>query len=461
MIKNIGIEEQVRLWDSCQTYCKLDETSGSFANDSVGGGAGTVRNGAFDSGGRNGYCWKSTSGTGYGIEFGNIHNFERTDSFSFSFWIKSTSNLTLQHILYKQVCASPYKGWTIQLDANNKIVFQLQNAASTNSLTVTTQSTVTYNIWTHVVVTYNGSSAPSGVKIYLNGVSDTLDTNVNNLSSSAKSTIGTSFTIGGRCYNNYAFIGYIDEVGVWNRELNSAEAVALYSNDNGKFYGTQALSWKDLRNYWNFNEISGTTVYDRKGSDNGTLSNAAARTTGGKSYSGMTFSSSRYCGYGTPFTWTAAQPYSISAWVKASTNPTPVIPILSNLDSTTSCSIDLYVNVNNVYFGLLYNNSSGRCLGVTSTTPISTTNWYHILATYNGGSNAYGLTIYVNGVPQALTLTNTLTNTGNLGAALQTNRRYTTSYDNASIVDEIGIFTKCLTIDHALALYNAGNGIYY
>jgi hypothetical protein len=273
-------------------------------------------------------------------------------------------------------------------------------------------------------------------------------------------TTTANFCVAGYSLGGASVRGYADEPAVWNRALDAAEVAALYSAGNGKFYGTQALSWKDLIHYWNFNETGSTTVYDRKGSYNGTLTDAAARTTGGFNLSGMTFSSSRYCDYGTPFTWTAAQPYSVSFWVKASANPTPVIPVLCNLNSSTSGTIDIYFNANTMYFGLFYNNTSGRCF-CNPASILTDTNWHHFLCTYNGSSTPYGMQIYKDGVPVGAIGTNTLTNTGTLGATLYTNRRYTTSYDNASIVDEIAIFNKALTIDHAIALYNAGSGRFY
>lgn len=465
MIKSIGIEEQVRLWDGCQAYWKLDETSGTYASDSVGGNNGYCTSIDWNANGKNGYCAEYNA-TSDRIDCGNTFNYERTQAWSISCWVKRVTIGTSYYFIWsKSLASGTYAGMSAYFLASNEATKPsgiLTGLVSTTAgRTIQVRSTTSYTgttDWYHLVWTYDGSSTAAGLKLYTNSV---LETNIvadDDLTGTILNT--ANFQIGNR--NSAASVlGLIDEFAIWNRALRSDEVKMLYSNGNGKFYGTQALSFKDLLHYWNFNETGGTTVYDRKGAYNGTLSDAAARTTSGKSYSGMTFSSSRYCDYGTPFTWNAAQPYSVSFWVKASANPTPVIPIVSNLDSNTSGVMDIYLNVNNIYFAMFYNNSSGRCFNITNTTPISDTNWHHVLCTYNGSSNPYGMQIYKDGVPCGAISTNTLTYTGNLGSTLYTNRRYTTSYDNASIVDEIAIFNKCLTIDHAVALYNSGNGIYY
>ena len=464
VLSKIGSEEQVRLWDGCQSYWKLDETSGTFVADSIGGNNLTVNNGGFNANGKNNYCYYNTATSGYGMfSSGNVFNFENTDSFTMNAWINPNNVSGIKNIFTKMNPSSPYNGYVFRLN-DNKLYFDLQHVyggAGADEIDGTVNGfTFTGGNWYMVTWTYNGSSKASGCTIYINGQSYAATIDSDNLTSSIKTLNTTRFCIGGRDNANLNWIGYIDEPAIWNRVLREDEVKMLYSNGNGKFYGTQALSFKDLIHYWNFNETGGTTVYDRKGAYNGTLTSTAARTTSGKSYSGMTFTSGHYCSYGTPFTWTAAQPYSVSCWVKAPSNPTPVIPILSNLDSSTSGTIDIYFDTNNAYFGLFYNNTTGRCF-CTAAGALADTNWHHFLFTYNGSSSAYGMQIYKDGVAVGTASTNTLTNTGNLGATLYTNRRYTTNYDNGAIVDEIAIFNKALTVNDAIALYNAGNGIYY
>lgn len=464
MIKNTGIVEQVRLWDGCQSYWKLDETSGTFVADSIGGNNGVATSITWNANGKNGYCAEYNAATDR-IECGNTFNYERTQAWSISCWVKRVTVGTSAYFIFsKSLASGAYTGYGAYFLSSsdggnpNGILFSLVNNSNINSIQLRTATNYTDTTnWYHLVFTYNGTSKASGCTVYTNGVKETLTAPYDNLTGTIINTAG--FQIGAR-NNALSLLGLMDEFAVWNRVLREDEVKMLYSAGNGKFYGTKALSFKDLIHYYNFNETGGTTVYDRKGAYNGTLTSTAARTTSGKSYSGMTFTSGHYCSYGTPFTWTAAQPYSVSCWVKAPSNPTPVIPILSNLDSSTSGTIDIYFNTNNAYFGLFYNNTTGRCF-CTAAGALADTNWHHFLFTYNGSSSAYGMQIYKDGVAVGTANTNTLTNTGNLGATLYTNRRYTTNYDNGAIVDEIAIFNKALTVNDAIALYNAGNGLYY
>jgi hypothetical protein len=87
-VTNIGNLEQVRLWDGCLSYWKLDETSGTTAFDSIGNINLTkssvdiitgVNNNAVD--------FTATSSRIYASSTSDF-SFERTDSWTFGFWYK-------------------------------------------------------------------------------------------------------------------------------------------------------------------------------------------------------------------------------------------------------------------------------------------------------------------------------------------------------------------------------------
>jgi len=81
----------------------------------------------------------------------------------------------------------------------------------------------------NIVVTYDGSATVAGVKMYVNGVLQSL----NNFSSGSYVGMGnTSLTpiIGNRSSGNSPFIGTIDELYVFNAELTQVQVTALQSN---------------------------------------------------------------------------------------------------------------------------------------------------------------------------------------------------------------------------------------
>lgn len=232
-----------------------------------------------------------------------------------------------------------------------------------------------------------------------------------------------------------------------------------------------ASVWDGLIHYWNMNQNTGTVVIDSVNTaNNGTLSSSSAWNANGKNGSAFYIYNFHYINYGALSLFTSgdawAKPYSISAWIKAATAPvTGVIPILCNFDSAATGTVDFYINSGNIYFALFYQNNTQRCYVNTTAagTQITTTNWYHIVATYAGDKNANNMKIYVNGGSNvAGAITNNLTYNNTHSTSMYTNRRLTTtSYDNQGIIDEIGFWNRAISQSEAQTLYNSGNGYYY
>jgi len=92
-------------------------------------------------------------------------------------------------------------------------------------LRVETEQPVALNQWHHVAVSYDGNMKAKGVRIYLDGVEQKLkvlcDQHLWPIDHKAPFRIGAG---GGK---EYRFQGSIDDVQVWNRELEPAEAAAV------------------------------------------------------------------------------------------------------------------------------------------------------------------------------------------------------------------------------------------
>ena len=82
------------------------------------------------------------------------------------------------------------------------------------------------NTWTHFAITNNEGTAT----VYVSGVVVAGPAGFLSTASSAPLWIG-NYTPG-----NNPFVGAMDEVGVWNRALNTAEVAGLYNAGNGKIY---------------------------------------------------------------------------------------------------------------------------------------------------------------------------------------------------------------------------------
>ena len=212
-------------------------------------------------------------GTDDYVDMGDVLDFERTDAFSISLWFKRTRTGVSEFLVAKQENSGNLKGYTIILPSNdNRVTFLLRNnPASSGRLIVDGTTAITDTNWHHTVVTYDGSSSTSGVKIYLDG-SD--DTGAVQGTLSATTVNSIPFQIGARNGGN-EFSGKIDEVAVFGSELSASNVTSIYngggSGKPGDLTSFNPLSW------WRFEEGSGTTATDNgSGGNNGTLVNGTS-----------------------------------------------------------------------------------------------------------------------------------------------------------------------------------------
>ena len=108
--------------------------------------------------------------------------------------------------------------------------------------------------WTHLQLDFNNRF----VDFYVNGIK--AHNTIENRNSGSGD--GGNFTLGAWAVgNNGSFQGEIDEVKIWNGWRGGIVNTDMHTRAN-------TISDSALLAYWDFNEPSGTTIYDRKGSKN-------------------------------------------------------------------------------------------------------------------------------------------------------------------------------------------------
>ena len=204
--------------NSLNAFYKLNDT-GATIKDYSGNNYDGTNTGAISTDGKFGNALEFN--TGDYINFGNINSFERTDSFSYSFWINTDSTTSYITIMSK----TPYGSWQgMELFVvNSKIKFYLIGAAE--QIDISGTATVNTGNWKHIVITYDGNSSASGVKIYVDNVegssgSGTLTTSIKN---------SNNFQVSGRAGANNCFNGLLDDILIFNRVLSLGEISALYN----------------------------------------------------------------------------------------------------------------------------------------------------------------------------------------------------------------------------------------
>lgn len=222
------------LTDNLVSYWKLDESSGNAA-DSVGSNTGTLTGSVSYSAGKinNGADFAG----GY-LDMGSPADLKFTGAtaFSFSFWVKSNTN---QNAYFFGMVDSVSNGagtgfnWSSAL-STAKVRFNFLNTGSTGAV-LDSISQIKDGNWHHVVVTYDGSTNGTGVKLYIDGSHEATGTGTGNLTGTFHNASDT-WVLGAREAGNQPMTGSIDEGGVWSRELSAAEVTSLYNAGAGLAY---------------------------------------------------------------------------------------------------------------------------------------------------------------------------------------------------------------------------------
>ena len=122
-------------------------------------------------------------------------------------------------------------------------------------------------------MTYDGSSASSGIKLHLNGsLIESSDDNAGSYTAMHNTT--QPLTIGQ--FNNSAYAnGHIDEVAIFNSELSASDIANIYNSG----VPADLSGFSSLVSWWRFEEGSGTTAIDSgTGGNNGSIDGATYST---------------------------------------------------------------------------------------------------------------------------------------------------------------------------------------
>jgi len=202
-------------------------------------------------------------------------NFERTDTFSYSFWVKRNSVGTNHMMLSNMNPSGNRRGMFFNLNSVNNVVVVLRTDTSFDSQRLLWKSTTTIladSNWHHIVFTYDGSSTINGGKIYINGAVDTLHGDSGGgLSATIIPSSTTPFLIAAMSTAPLLPAdALMDEVAVFTTELSASDVTNIY---NGGGTGKPGdLSSFNPHSWWRFEEGSGTTAIDSGTQDNnGTL----------------------------------------------------------------------------------------------------------------------------------------------------------------------------------------------
>lgn len=169
------------------------------------------------------------------LSFGN----GTSDSpFSISAWIKPVDSAKFR-IAFKFGTTREY---FFQVANGKKLQASLYDNSASSSIGRNGNTTIPQNVWSHVVMTYNGSGFNNGVKVYLNSNLDNGSTFGSGTYTSMEET-SQHFEIG-RFVGATNAKGKIDELSVYNSALSQSDIDNLYGTGSpNDISDTNPISW--------------------------------------------------------------------------------------------------------------------------------------------------------------------------------------------------------------------------
>ena len=155
------------------------------------------------------------------IDLGQAGDFDFDKPFSYAVWINPEKGDG--STLAKMDAAHDYRGWDLFLEGG-KPAPHFINAWPQDALKVVSKTAIPIGQWSHVMVTYDGSHKPEGVKIYINGKLTEQDVANNTL----KSTIRTEVSLKvGRRTGAMGIPEQMDDLVLYNRVVTGEEAFKI------------------------------------------------------------------------------------------------------------------------------------------------------------------------------------------------------------------------------------------
>jgi cytochrome c553 len=161
------------------------------------------------------------------FELGELGNYERDKAFSFGAWIKAANKTSSGSVLARMDSGAAYRGWDLY-QGGGRLAIHLVDTWPGNALKVATAREVLDPAqWQHVFVTYDGTGKPEGIKLYLNGHSESLKIETKTLTAEASIVTQTPLRIGQRSGGDVFEGGAVQDVYLFDRMLSADEVAAL------------------------------------------------------------------------------------------------------------------------------------------------------------------------------------------------------------------------------------------
>ena len=193
-----------------------------------------------------------------GFKFPGVGHFHRTDSFSLAIRVHPPAvHAPRAVVLHRSKAATDAgsRGYEILLE-NGRVAFGLHYLWPGASIKVVSKTSIAPNAWTHLAVTYDGSSRALGARVYIDGKRVPVEVVRDGLYKDVTYD-GTEpdLAIGYRFRDNGFIGGRVDDLSVYDRELTALEVDAVSGGE--RF----ARAWEKGATEWNAEEQEDMRAY--------------------------------------------------------------------------------------------------------------------------------------------------------------------------------------------------------
>lgn len=162
------------------------------------------------------------------LELGKHGIDNQEDPMSMAFWLNPGDPAPRQLIFHNSAGYDPgYNGFELLIE-DGRLRWMVAREWPGNCIAIRGKEVVPAKAWTHLVVTYDGSSRASGLKIFINGSEAPVEIVRDQLTKNSGG--GTGFSFGERVRDSGLRGGAVDDIRLITRAVSGLEVAALHEN---------------------------------------------------------------------------------------------------------------------------------------------------------------------------------------------------------------------------------------
>jgi hypothetical protein len=173
-----------------------------------------------------------------GVQLGRALDFEKNQPFTYSIWFRLNKAGETSFLFGKTNGEfEGHRGYFCRLNSDGTLSFQINHAYPANGIDLQTLDKIKVNEWTHIAMTYDGSSQAKGIQIFINGTQTAYKVITDHLERSILKTAKPNVA-------NWSYAPFkmgiefretlqhadMDELQVWKRQLSKLEIKQVFEN---------------------------------------------------------------------------------------------------------------------------------------------------------------------------------------------------------------------------------------